>query len=60
MKSFWSKLKCQWLYKNNFKTRYKAIATVLEYVGIFCSNERIHTSSGYLTPGEFCSRIGKR
>ncbi len=53
MESFWGKMKCEWLYEKQFKTRDEAGAVVFEYVEIFYNRERIHASNGYITPEQY-------
>ena len=53
MESFWGKMKCEWLYGRQFKTRQEARAAAFEYIEIFYNRQRIHASNGYLTPEEY-------
>jgi putative transposase len=52
MKSFWGKLKQEWLYDKHFKTRVEAKATIFEYIEVFYNRQRTHSSCDYRTPME--------
>lgn len=59
MESFWGKMKCEWLYEKQFKTREEARAAVFEYVEIFYNRQRIHASNGYITPEQYYNNSKK-
>ncbi len=59
MESFWGKMKCEWLYEKQFKTRDEARAAVFEYVEIFYNRQRIHASNGYITPEQYYNNANK-
>ena len=37
----------------DFATRAEARAAVVEYIEVFYSNQRLHSSLGYVTPAEY-------
>lgn len=60
MKSFWRKMKCEWLYQKHFKTCDEARAAVFEYVEIFYNRQRIHVSNAYITPEQYYNNANKQ
>ena len=60
MKSFWGKLKCEWLYGTNFKTLEKARAAIFIYVEVFYNRQRIHASNGYVTPEDYYNKANRK
>lgn len=50
MESFWGKLKTEWLFGKNFKTREQAKQAIFEYIELFYNRNRLHSRNGYLPP----------
>ena len=53
MESFFSTLKCEWVYFQDYKTRMEARRDIFEYVAGFYNTLRRHSSLGYLSPNQF-------
>lgn len=51
--SFFSTLKRELVYRENFKTREEAKRKLFEYIEIFYNRKRRHSSLGYLSPLDF-------
>jgi len=51
--SFFSTLKRELVYRQNFKTRDEAKQSLFEYIEIFYNRQRSHSSLGYLSPLQF-------
>lgn len=51
--SFFSTLKREMVYRENFKTREEAKQKLFEYIEIFYNRKRRHSSLGYLSPLDF-------
>lgn len=49
MKSFWGKLKMEWLNDCNFKTSEEAKKAVFEYIELFYNRHRTHSTNGYIS-----------
>jgi len=47
MESFWGKMKCEWLYGKDFKTRQEARAAVFEYIEIFYNRQSVYMPQKY-------------
>jgi len=53
MESFFSRLKVELVYAEDFKTVEEARASIFEYIEIFYNRTRRHSSLGYVSPHEF-------
>jgi len=53
VESFFSTLKREMVYRENFKTREEAKQSLFEYIEIFYNRKRKHSSLGYLSPLDF-------
>ena len=53
MESFFSRLKVEMIYPNNYKTEEGLKAGVFEYIEIFYNRKRRHSSLGYVSPVEY-------
>lgn len=53
MESFFSRLKVELVYAENFKTVDEARAEIFEYIEIFYNRQRRHSSLGYISPERF-------
>ncbi len=53
MESFFASLKKELVHGADFATRAEARAAVVEYMEVFYSNQRLHSSLGYVTPAEY-------
>ena len=51
--SFFSSLKNELIYDEDFRTRHEAKAAVFEYIEVFYNRNRLHQSLGYKTPMAF-------
>lgn len=56
MKSFWGKLKMEWLNERRFKSRAEAKKAVFEYIELFYNRRRTHSSNGYVPPFAYESK----
>lgn len=56
MESFFSRLKVELIYPNNYQSIPDVEAGVFEYIEIFYNRKRKHSSIGYLSPSEFEDR----
>ena len=53
-----SSLKVEAIHGERFITRQQAKAHVFDYIGVYCNRTRLHSTLGYLSPGQFgLSRI---
>src|SRR4030042_3549545 len=53
MESFYSTLKTELIYHENFRTRDEARRAVFEYIEMFYNHFRRHSTLGYLSPADF-------
>jgi len=53
MESFFSRLKVELVYAENFRTVDEARAGIFEYIEMFYNRKRRHSSLGYVSPHEF-------
>ncbi len=53
MESFYSTLKTELIYHENFRTREEARRAVFEYLEMFYNRIRRHSTLGYLSPVDF-------
>ena len=53
MESFFSTLKCEWVYFQKYESRAQARADIFSYIEGFYNTVRIHSTLGYLSPNEF-------
>ena len=51
--TFFSTIKCEMLYNNNYATREDARRDIFWYIEVFYNRKRRHQALGYLTPYEF-------
>jgi transposase InsO family protein len=51
--SFFSTIKLELVYENDWATRTEARAAIFEYLEVFYNSERRHSSLGYLSPAAF-------
>ena len=48
MESFWATLKTELVHHEQYGTREEARQSIFEYIEVFYSRKRIHSSSGYV------------
>ncbi len=53
IESFFHTLKTEWIYFENYRTRFQARQSIFEYIEIYYNRRRRHSSLGYKTPVEF-------
>ena len=53
MESFFSRLKVEPVYKQQFLSIGEAKSSIFEYIEVFCNRLRRHSSIGYVAPAEF-------
>jgi len=53
MEAFWSTLKMELVYRQNFATRQQAQEAIFEYIEVFYNRQRRHSALGYATPAAF-------
>jgi transposase InsO family protein len=53
MESFFSRLKVELVYAENFKTAEEAKSEIFQYIEIFYNRQRRHSSLGYVSPDQF-------
>ena len=53
MESFWSTLKMELVYRQNFATRQQARQAIFEYIEVFYNRQRLHSALGYASPNAF-------
>lgn len=51
--SFFSTLKCEWLYQQRFATRQEAATAVFYFIEVFYNRQRLHSTLNYVTPLAF-------
>jgi transposase InsO family protein len=59
MESFFSTLKCEWVYFQDYRTRAQASLDIFAYIAGFYNRVRLHSTLGYLSPEEFEAQGGK-
>ena len=57
MESFFSRLKVELIYPNNYQTIDDAKAGLFEYIEIFYNRKRRHSAIGYISPAEYEKRM---
>jgi putative transposase len=57
--SFFASLECEWLEQHRFNTKAEAERSVFQYIEGFYNPHRLHSSLGYLSPGEFEQRYAQ-
>ena len=53
MKSFWSTLKLELVYRRHFATRSQARSEIFDYVESFYNRQRAHSALDYCSPVDF-------
>jgi len=53
MESFFSTLKCEWVYFQDYQTRTEASRDIFEFIAAFYNSVRRHSTLGYVSPKEF-------
>lgn len=53
MESFWSTLKLELVYRQEFLTRQQARSEIFDYIECFYNRQRAHSALGYLSPVDF-------
>lgn len=53
MESFWSTLKTELVYHEEYATREQAKHSIFEYMEVFYNRIRMHSSIGYVSPEAF-------
>ncbi len=53
MESFWSTLKLELVYRQEFATHRQAQAEIFDFIEVFYNRQRLHTSLGGLSPAAF-------
>ena len=53
MESFFSRLKVELIYAENYKTAEETYAGVFDYIELFYNRQRRHSAIGYISPNEF-------
>jgi putative transposase len=53
MESFFSRLKVELIYAENYRSVEEASASIFEYIELFYNKVRRHSSIGYLSPNEY-------
>jgi len=53
MESFWSTLKLELVYRQEFQTHQQASALIFDFIEVFYNRQRRHTSLGGLSPAIF-------
>jgi putative transposase len=53
VESFFSTLKCEWVYFLNYKTRKEASLDIFKYIATFYNTIRRHSTLGYVSPNQF-------
>ncbi len=51
--SFFSTLKCEWLYQQRFATRQEAVTAIFYFIEVFYNRQRLHSTLNYVTPLAF-------
>jgi transposase InsO family protein len=58
MESFFSTLKCEWVYFQDYRTRAEASRDIFAYIAGFYNRIRLHSTLGYLSPEQFEAQDG--
>lgn len=53
MESFWSSLKIELVYRNDFQTHTQARSAIFNYIEVFYNRQRSHSSISFLPPASF-------
>jgi transposase InsO family protein len=53
MEAFWSTLKMELVYRQDFATRRQAREAIFEYIEVFYNRQRLHSALGYASPSAF-------
>jgi transposase InsO family protein/transposase-like protein len=53
MESFWSTLKLELVYRQEFQTRQNARSEIFDYIETFYNRQRAHSALGYVSPIDF-------
>ena len=53
MESFWSTLKLELVYRQNFASHLEARSAIFDYIETFYNRQRTHSALGYLSPVDF-------
>ena len=53
MESFWSTLKLELVYRQDFISRSQARSQIFDYIEIFYNRQRAHSALGYLSPVDY-------
>lgn len=53
MESFWSTLKLELIYRNQFNTRHQAQLAIFDYIETFYNPKRLHSALDYKSPVDF-------
>ena len=53
MESFFSTLKCEWVYFQDYQTRAEASRDVFDFIAGFYNRQRLHSTLGYRSPEQF-------
>jgi putative transposase len=53
MESFFSTLKCEWVYFQDYQTRAQASRDLFSYIAGFYNRVRLHSTLGYVSPEQF-------
>jgi transposase InsO family protein len=53
MEAFWSTLKMELVYRQDFATRQQAREAIFEYIEVFYNRQRLHSALGYASPTTF-------
>ncbi len=56
MESFWSTLKLELVYRENFSTHHQARQEIFNYIETFYNPKRLHSALGYCSPIDFENR----
>lgn len=53
MESFWSTLKTEWVYPQDYKTKEQARQSIFKYIECWYNRKRRHSAIGYISPEQF-------
>jgi putative transposase len=53
MESFFSTLKCEWVYYQDYRSWHEARMDIFDYIAGFYNPVRLHSSLGYLSPNQY-------
>lgn len=57
MESFWSTLKHELIYRQNYPTRAQARQSIFEWIEVFYNRTRLHSSLGFKSPVDFENQL---